>query len=716
MTIKREALLGAAILALTAGTPVLAQEAEVPATGAATPPTAGLGDIVVTAQRRRERLQDTPAAITALDSRTLQQFDIQNSRDMIGVVPNLYQGRVSTAPSTQTYGMRGLGQTDTLGDPTVGIYMDDIYLPRALGILFDVPGLERIEALRGPQGTLYGRNATAGAIRYITQAPDETSHFSGSLGAGNHDQLEISALASGAVANDVYVSAAAIHRQRDGYTYDETTHRWLNNLNSTAGRLTVRATPGSRLDLRLTLDGVYDNSDTTVYVPNTPPAGQVHDPYVSYEGPAFRYHAGGRPQSRLTELGASFTAKYDLTDAMALKFISAYRGFGGPYDNENDGLPALSATYIKYHEREHTDELQFTGSADRLKWTSGFFYFYEDYQLNPIINTGTRTLAYPDLTTNSYAGYAQFDYELLKGLTLTAGGRYSRETRKFANTSYATDTAFDPIRLIYSSEGKKTYSSFDPKVGLQYKWTPNLMTYASYAKGFQAGGFSIRAASALTAQVAYDPERVKSLEAGLKADWLDHQLRTNIAVFHNKITGFQATAYVPSINTSTVINAGAAITKGVELEVAATPVDGLQLSGSMGHTASHYTRFDNPFGPGTTGVGKHLVFAPRWVASGSVAYTLPVDLPGKVTLGGQVQYTSRTYVDVVNTPNADAPPQTFVNANIGYALPGGHWKLKLSVENLFDVAYRQFTFSLPGVSGSSYNPPRMVMGQVSFNY
>ena len=138
---------------------------------------------------------------------------------------------------------------------------------------------------------------------------------------------------------------------------------------------------------------------------------------------------------------------------------------------------------------------------------------------------------------------------------------------------------------------------------------------------------------------------------------------------------------MPSINTSTVINAGAAITKGVELEVAATPVDGLQLSGSMGHRRSDTIRsFDNPFGPGTTGVGKHLVFAPRWVASGSVAYTLPVDLPGKVTLGGQVQYTSRTYVDVVNTPNADAPPQTFVNANIGYALPGGHWKLKLWVE------------------------------------
>ena len=704
-------LLSSAAAVLTLSVPAHAQT-----TAPAPEASDSLDDIVVTAQRRKERLQATPAAISAFDQRALDTFNIGNSRDMIGSVPNLYQGRVSTAPSTQTYGLRGLGQTDKVGDPTVAIYLDDVYLPRSLGILFDVPGLERVEVLRGPQGTLYGRNATAGAIRYITQVPGPETQIRASLGYGNFNQIEASGLISGQVANDVYLSVAAVHRERDGYTYNATTKTYVNNLNSTAGRIALRVTPTDRLELKFNIDGVYDYSDTTVYVPNTPPAGQVHDPYVTYEGPAFYYQKGGNPKSKLTSIGGSFSAQYRFDGDMALKFISAFRGFGGPYDNENDGLPQLSATYIKYREREQTNELQFTGSAGRLHWTSGLFYFHESYQLNPIINTGTRTLAYPSLTTNSYAAYGQLDYALTDTLSFTAGARYSHETRSFSNRSYRTDAQFDPTTLIYSSNAKKGYSSFDPKLGVRYTPTSDLMFYASYARGFQAGGYSIRAASATIAQAPYEPQTADSYEVGVKAEWFDRRLRTNISVFQNNVKSFQASAYDPQINASRILNAGAAVTRGFEVELATTPFKGFELSSSLGYTDAYYTRFDNPFGPGTSGLGKKLVFAPDWVGSISGNYTVPLAIPGRVTLAAQLQYTGRTFVDVVNTPGAEAPPQTFVNGSIAYKLPGDHLQVKLSATNLFDIARRQFTFSIPGVSASSYNPPRMVLAQISYTY
>ena len=197
----------------------------------------GLESIVVTATRRETDLQQTPVAVSAFGQDQIETYGIVNARELMGMVPNLYAQRVTTSPSTQTYGMRGLGATDTISDPTVGTYVDGVYLPRNLAQLFDLPGLERIEVLRGPQGTLYGRNSSSGAIKLVTIEPGDDLRFHVSAGVGNYKAYEMRGFVSGPILEGkVFGSIAAMHKERGGYTFNANTDRFVNNLDQSAIR------------------------------------------------------------------------------------------------------------------------------------------------------------------------------------------------------------------------------------------------------------------------------------------------------------------------------------------------------------------------------------------------------------------------------------------------------------------------------------------------
>jgi iron complex outermembrane recepter protein len=677
----------------------------------------GLEEIVVTATRRETDLQKTAVAISAFSADTLKTFDMNNSQDLMAVVPNLYMQLVDRSPSTQTYGMRGLGSTDQVADPTVGIYVDDVYLPRSFGQLFDLPGINQVEVLRGPQGTLYGRNSAAGAIRYVTDEPDDQTHVKASLGLGNYDAYETHDFVSGQIADSLYGSIAGVQRTRGGYTYDATTKDWVNDLNQTAVRGKLRYVVNDKLEFGISADYEYDNSTTLNYtpLPSQTPAGYTYNPRQTYESDGTR--------DRVEAYGVSGKIVYKLSDQIQIKSISAFREFNARYPNYLDGLPQTNATILTAAEHEVTQEFQLLGNFSRVQFSSGLFYFHEQYNVlnqNDVSNIDRYYGGDGDLTTDSYAAYGQADIHLTDNLSATVGARYTSEDRHFAAVGYDLTPGNDVTAITYRANPTSTAGSFTPKAGLQYQWTPQLMTYLSYGKGFQAGGYSLRATSAGAANIAFGPEKVTAYEAGVKADWFDHRLRTNLTIFKNDVQGLQLTVFDPALEASTIENAGSATTKGVEAEIAVKPINSLTLSGTAGYLQAVYTNFPNASGcPAAcfNAAGETLPYAPKWTADGRATWTVPLHLPGPLSISGDVQYTSPSWGDALDTPAERSQSMTLVNAFAHYQATD-RLSFDANVRNLFNVIRRQYDFYIPifNLAGQSFNPPRMYVFSVNYQF
>jgi iron complex outermembrane receptor protein len=675
----------------------------------------GVEDIVVTATRRETSLQDTPLAITALGKEELERFDTKSARDLMSVVPNLYLQRVTPSPSSQTYGMRGLGQTDSPADPTVAVYIDDTYLPRSFAQLFDIPGIERVEVLRGPQGTLYGRNASAGAIRFVTLEPDNEIDARASVSVGNYDAFETHNYLSGPIVKDkIFASVAGVHKQRDGYTYNAITGEHVNDLDQSAIRGKLRFVPSDRIEFGITADYERDRSDTAHYVPLVTPPGFEFDPRVTYETPDRKTH--------IDAWGVSGRIIYRPSDDVTIKSITSYRAFDGVLANEFDGLPQVAATFLTVDQSSLTQEFQLSADLPWMKLTTGAFYFHENYYIgtkNALQVLNSYTGGEGRLKSDSYAIYGQADFPLTEQLTVTLGARYTHETRRFNASGYVLNPALDVVSTNFTTSPSSGANSFTPKVGIQYEWTPNLMTYASYSKGFQAGGYSLRATSATVANLAFGPEEVSAYEAGIKADWFDRRLRTNIAVFRNEITGKQVSVFLPEFLVSAVQNAAEAYTKGVELEVTAVPTDRVTLTGTVGYLKARYTNWPNAFGcPAAcrSGDGLKLVYAPEWTASVRGEWKVPLPIPGEFSISGEYQYQSTAEGNPANDPDVQAAASHYVNAFARYKIDD-NITVSAALRNLTNRTDRIFMFKVPGVAaGQLFNPPRTVLFTLAYNY
>lgn len=676
-------------------------------------------EVTVTATRRETALQETPIAISAFGAEELKKFDMRDSRDLMSVVPNLYVQRVFSSPSTQQYGMRGLGQSDTPADPTVGVYIDDIYLPRSVAQLFDLPGIERVEVLRGPQGTLYGRNSTAGAIRYITSEPSDELRLSLSAGAGNYNALESHNLLSGPVVKEkVYGSIAGVYKSRDGYTTNRNTGKRVNNLDQLAVRGKLRFVLNDQWEIGLSADYENDGSDTVHYVPQTPPPGLDSDPRVTYETADRRVD--------LDAFGVSARAIYKANEDLTVKSITSYREFEGYFPNEFDGLPPMTATFLAIDHSALSQEFQVLADYSWGQLTAGLFYFKELYAVDARNALSTANLYFGglgDLDTRSYAAYGQSDIPVGDKLTVTLGLRYTYEEREFYAEGYRLSSDLDITGTTYTASPSSSARSFTPKIGAQYQWTPDLMTYVSFSKGFQAGGYSLRAASASIANLEFGPEYVKAYEVGIKADWLGRRLRTNLTAFYNDITGKQVSVFLPEYSVATVQNAATAYTKGIELETTAALTDRLMLSASAGWLRTSYTDWPNAFGcPArcTNGKGQDLVYAPEWTANARLAYELPLNTLGALSFSADLQYQGRAYTRTPNGTVLDlertSDPGYYLNTNVRY-MPTDRLSFNASVRNVTDKTYRMYVFGLPGIAmGESYSLPRMYMITATYSY
>jgi iron complex outermembrane receptor protein len=706
--------LAAALLGSAAaiGTHARAAEPTPPATPTAKAP--GLEEVVVTAERRRTNLQKTPIAVTRIGSAKLEQAGAHEIRDLAGQAPNVQVPRGSLTPTTQVFFIRGIGTSDPIQDPAVGLYVDDIFIPRPIsnGGLFDLPDLDRVEVLKGPQGTLYGRNSDAGAIKLVTLDPGQTPHLTLDGAVGSYDAFQTHAMVSGPIIdNKVFGSLAFAHNQQNGTTYDPTIHQDVNDIDYNAARAKVRIAATDDIDIQLTADGLLDRSSTAYYT-GVKQAGVVFNPDNSY--------SPIKPVNDLDDGGFGVRITDKLTDNLTLKSICSGRAWDqAPVIYDNSGTnPLISANFINYHQRDYTQELQLAGDYNRFNFVTGLYFFRETFSVfrttvagaafTPVLTTQNQTI------TDSYAAYGQGNYKITDKLTATLGLRYTIDARNFDDANYKSgknpnaDTLFDeffPKSVLFTASSHDSWGSFTPKFGLSYQVLPDLLTYASYAEGFKGGGYDNRSANVEIAHTPFAPETVDTYEVGAKSDWFNHSLRANLALFYNDYTNLQSSKYITPLITE-LVNAAKAHTDGAELETTIAPFDGVTWTNSVGYLDSAYDQFLNASKTGAAATGNRLPLAPRWNYTSALDYQLPEIVPGEIHLGGDVEFQTRSFSDVLNTSQAAVPQQTLLNFHASYTTPSGRWTGLLTVRNALNDRYNQSGTYSPPVYYYLENPPQ----------
>lgn len=677
-------ILGASLLCSTALTS--AQAADLPVQTAEASAGA-VEEIIVTAERRAADLQKTAIAISAFSDARLEERDVRSIRDLAGQIPNFNVARVTIGYTTQTFSLRDIGETDPISEPVVSVYVDDVYIPRQIGSMTDFNDVERVEVLRGPQGTLYGRNSSAGALRVITRQPGNDVRAAAELSAGNYGAFQARANLSGPVVEDkFYAGISLLHNERDGVTYNATLGKDVNNIDVNAVRLKLRFTPNDDLDIDLSLDYLRDRSDTRGYVPLVQPGG--FDPYRTF--------SEVEPANKLDQGGGALRIAYDLSPELSLKSISAYRGFNQPVDYENDGTAALiQKNLITYNDQYATQEFQLNGDFDAVSFTTGAFYLYERFDVErdgftrqgPLATSAIRREgAYNITKTNSAALFGQATWNATDRVRLTAGLRYTNEQKEFTFNNKLINDQRQIIGQSIAGAAKRTWNSVTPKLSVEFQADPDLLLYATYAQGFKAGGFDNRATLVVDAERGFNPEKVKNYEAGLKGQWLDNRLRTNLAAFYNDYKDLQVSAYDPDVFRSRRGNAASAETYGVELELDAALTDGLSWQASGGWLHANYLTYKGAGGNGVNADGNRLPNAPRLTLSSGLTWDIPGEVAGgavKANINGQ--YQTATFSSALNRAQEKVPNQGYLNAGLTWTqAEGGPWSLSATVKNLTD--------------------------------
>jgi iron complex outermembrane receptor protein len=761
VNLERAAWLGTVAAAALVTTPAAAREAAQPSPNppAAMPPESvkkppaapataapdnggqdsATGTIVVTARRTEERLQRVPASVSAFNERALDRIQAQDTTGLQGAVPNLniVQGRGSSN-ATNIY-IRGIGQPDALQtfDPSVGVYVDDVYLSRIRGNQLDLLDVDRIEVLRGPQGTLYGKNTIGGAIKFITRKPGKQLRADASLTVGSYNQLEVKGNVSGPVSDTLSLGLSFIRSKHDGYVHDPVLDRRYNDKNTWGTRAALAYTPSSRLRFDLTADYSHDNDELNVGAPinelrhlfsNTVILPLQQDP-SDYD-----FKARTTPSlpnvTKLRNWGVNGTLTYDLTDALTLKSITAYRKLHTKDYIDIDATQAqVGDVLVDVHQHQVSQEFQLAYTGERLTAVAGLYYLSErnashqeafandlvdlspfrpgvcipgltcvpEFLLGPSnFPTFLRTID-DDLKTRSYAGYANASYTVVPNVRLSAGVRWTEETKDYFRTTSTFSSAplLNSVAPFVFAPPKGKWTDVSPMASLDWQATPTTMLYVRAAKGFQSGGFNGRANDPSTA-TKYDPETVWSYEAGFKTTILN-QLRLTGDVFYNDYKNFQARVSRTTTDPVTglpdpllsVLNAGRLSIKGAELEASWTPLDGLLLDTQIGYLDAKYKVFeDEQFSSfGNSRAFQTPAFSPKWTFRAGAQYSFGLGSMGGITIGGQARYRSRQALSVDNT---------FINSKTEIAglFQDGYWLEDARI--VWEDASKKFAVGLYG--------------------
>ncbi|GMG87555.1 TonB-dependent receptor [Biformimicrobium ophioploci] len=716
---------------------------------------AGLEEITVTAQKRAQNMQEVPVAVTAFGSDDLEQAGVETIADLERISPNT-QLRASRATNTTlTAYIRGIGQNDPLWgfEPGVGLYIDDVYFARPQGAMLDVYDIERIEVLRGPQGSLYGKNTIGGAIKYVTKRMSGDAEMDLGVSVGSYNQRDITAAGKLPLIEDkLYVGATVASFNRDGFGTNNYTGAENYNKDITAARVSMEFTPTEELFIRLAADKTEDDS-------NNRHGSRLTTSLQTGEAPQdpFDSSAGAGDKQKVENTGTNLTVEWALSDNITVKSVSAWRegSTEGFIDFDGTQVNTFDAP-VMYEDDQFTQELQFNYTNDRLALVGGFFYM-DGYAAGAFDVIAGAALGGPaqepqnaiaptfvaategTADTESRAVYLQANYDLTDKATLTLGGRYTKDeksatvykARLFTDGSAGGASALfgggDLLVLGVQSDFEEggDWSKFNPKVGIDYQINDDTMVYASYAEGFKSGGINMRAdvsASPAGFSHVFEPEDAASFELGLKTEMLDNRVRMNAAVFSTDYENVQITQtaligtnFVPVVATDNVQSIN-----GVELEVTAALTDSLTAVANMGYADASWDKFLDGAGMDVSD-DRSVSNVPE--LSGMVGFTYETTMAGgSLILGGNLSYTDEIAMEVA-VPNQpiDEDSYTLANVDVTWYSADEHWSVGLHGKNLTDEAYRVAGYNFPAFLGDDeilgfYGAPRTFTASVSYKF
>lgn len=691
-------------------------------------------EIVVTARRTAERLQDVPGAVTALSGAALEEKGVTDVASIESYIPNAtFYPRGGSANSAAVF-IRGVGQTDDLFmfDSGVGIYLDDVYVGRVQGSLFELIDIERVEVLRGPQGSLYGKNTSGGALKIVSKRPD-LLEVSGNAAVtlGNYDYLSGKATLNLPIVTDkLGVRANVLRVSRDGFVDNVFDGRDLQTRDFLGFQGSLLARPSG--NLRLSISADYGKDDSIPAAP-TPIIDFEYPPIGSFPALPPRKSSSSQPLYYKTQnWGLNGTAEMDIGD-VRLKSITAFREleFDNAIDYIGSPINLISAKQTQVSD-QFSQELQANMSIGEVaEIVTGLFYMRERSETAYIIPNTIVVPVAPDfalglpntslydasLQTNSYAVFAHGVFNLTDRLSVSAGIRYSHDEKSY-DAELANDV-FPTANFAYDLEGG--WSKWLPKAGIEYKLTPDHLLYASYATGFKSGGFNPRATSAFFAQ-RYDPESNDTFELGLKSSLADGKLVLNAAAFYNVFDDFQANIRVLDPGTGLFsglfANTSGYKSHGLELELLAQPTRGLSVN-------AHVAYFSDDFASFETGLfgnlkDKELPSAPKWNGTVSADYEFAVGDLGTLQFGGDVAYRSSTFTSLANDPRFVREAHAIVNGRITYRHRAGGWSMFVQGRNLTNkTVLLDGTADLIasyGTAAKYYNDPRTITAGVRFDF
>lgn len=718
-----------------------------------------LDEIVVTAQKKSESIEKVPLAVSAFGANQLQKSGVTDLSSLAAMAPDVNMGEQNGGARLT---IRGIGlQENGPGseDSPVAYNQDGVYIARTAAAMMGFFDLNDVEILRGPQGTLYGRNATGGAVNVNTMDPTDTFGGYVRLTAGTYAHVGTEGAIGGAITDDINGRIAFRTNDHDGYGTNITTGDPIDTQHERAVRLKLEFLPADGLRILWSADYATANDSYGVawhdigYEGTQPvPTGVLLGGTVatSIRNVANEYD----PLRQVDAWGTGATVTYKLGFG-ELKSITAYRDTSIHTRNDVDGtsFPLFSPETEIENGRQISEELQLAGKTDRIDWLIGLYYYRERlYAINSIpFYNGTYLsegyFAGSDLDTDAEAAFSQITYHLTDAWSVTLGVRESTERKSVDNqNSFNTATPagsfpYSPtFNIAYGGEcsqavqtdpatcvPSKRWSAFTPKFGIQYQAAENVLVYTSATKGFRSGTYSLGNVD----QGPVNPETVWSYETGLKAKFFDNRLTSNLALFDYDYSNLQVTK-----NEGTLLvleNAASARVKGFEAELVGKPTDQIRLDFSGSYLDARFTNYvssdpNRPDGDGTTFIngipafnlkGNYLPQSPKVSFLAGAEYSFDESI-GSFTPRIEVTYSSRIYFDAFNTAEMSVGERTRYNASFNYLAPDGKWTASLVGRNLTNKVQATNAYVATSLVGSIINadiePPRTIDLSVGYKF
>ena len=773
-------LLGAvSFLALSVAAPAWGEESSASTEAAPIPM------VYVTAQFRSQSVQDTPIAITALTGDMLSQRGITSTKQLVLVAPNvnLTSNAAVFGVSTSVF-IRGIGQYDNnfAYEPGVGIYLDDIYYGVITGADFVLADIDRVEILRGPQGTLSGKNSEGGSIKLYNKKPrgDGSGYVEATYGRFNRIDLK-GAFDLALEPDQLALRVSGFTNQKDGFNkrldFACVNPALAGNIpalgtggncligreggtDNWGARAALRYTPTTDIEVNISVDRTVDKSDPAplalfyAFAPFGAPTydgavggtpwdnrfipTQRYTSYATYKNTVSGFDPGGTSQTKAW--GVAGDIAWAAGNGLNLRSITGYRGLDTRIGFDQDGSPiGVAQTLINNTYHQFTQELRLSGEADFVDWTvGGFYYDAKGVLLNTIDSGPTQFKTDDPVNTTSKSVFGHIVLHPMADFNVTGGIRYTDDKKTYDFTRYnllggpanAAQAPLNNLPLqVYSGD------RVDYRIGVDYRFSPQMMTYAQFSTGYKGGGVNAKPFTVGQA-IPFDPESLESWEIGLKTDLADNRVRMNLAGFYSRYkdivlvnaAGYCVPPETPANSTCFLsalpFNAGSAHIKGIEFETDMQPVDGLSIIGSLSYLDFQYTKLAAAALASYITLDDYPPLTPKWKASGGIAYAFDIMGGAQITPRVDVNYQSKTYSDPANNgfyptgfpvdPQFASvnpyliPGHTTVDARITFDSSDRMWQASLAVTNLTNKYYwtNNFSFYFSGTGQHVLAPPR----------